>query len=63
MVVEYDEFFLLPSLMGTNKLILGNFEKVENLESQINFENMFQITMTSARIYRDLMSRKPIGFH
>jgi len=37
----------LQFMKTTNKLILGNVEEVENLQSQINFENMFHITMTS----------------
>ncbi len=41
----------------------ASFEKVEKLKSQGNVEDIFQTISTNVNTYKNLVSRKLIGFH
>jgi hypothetical protein len=63
-VVVYDEELLLPLLVEVAKLLMrASIEEVEDLQSQVHAKNMFHTTTTNANTYKDLASRKSIGFY
>lgn len=63
LVVKYDDELLLPSLIEATKLLMpSSGAKFENVVTQVNYENLFFTTKTNADAYRDLVSRKFVGY-
>jgi hypothetical protein len=63
LVVDYDDELLLPLLTEIAKLLIpSNGANFKNLATQVNFENLVFTTTMKADTYRDLVSRKLIGY-
>jgi len=63
-VVEYDEKLFLPLLIKVSKLLMHvSVEKVEDFQFQNNVKNLFHPIITIVDTYKDLMSRKFVGFY
>ncbi len=64
LVAEYDDEIILRLLIKVRKLlVLSNGAKFENLVTQVNSKNLVFTTIMNVNTYRDLVSRKLIGYH
>ncbi len=63
MVVEYDEKLLILLLMEANKfLMFSRVEVIFYLRLEANSEGLFHITSSITKTYKDIVSKKLVGF-
>ncbi len=63
-VVEYDDELFLTLLTEAAKLLMfSSGVEFENLVTQMNSENLFFTTTTNVNTYKDLVSRKFVGYN
>jgi hypothetical protein len=63
-VIEYDEKLFLPLLIKASKLLMHvSVEEIEIFQFQNNAKNLFHPITKIVDTYKDLVSRKFVGFY